>query len=281
MPTSNPALNDSALARVVPPEHLRSGWAAPTYVPPTPDTVSPWNPAPPTAPPTATPAGTMTVGGAVTATAVLLVQLCASGFIGWHSVTANPDGSAQLPGWTIVALFVALGDAVATVLRPGWARVTAPLYAIVEGTVVGAISSVYERTYDGIVLNAVVATVGVLAIMLFLHATRIIKVTDKLRMGIVMATGAIMLMYVFDLVLRLFGADVPFVHDSSGIGILLSVGIVVVASLNLQHDFDLVERAVAARAPKQTEWYAAFGLIVTLVWLYLELLRLLAKLQRR
>jgi uncharacterized YccA/Bax inhibitor family protein len=121
----------------------------------------------------------------------------------------------------------------------------------------------------------------VLAIMLFLFATRIVRVTDKLRMGIVMATGAVALMYVFNLVLRLFGSELPFLHDTGGIGILISVAIVVVASLNLLLDFDFVEKAVALRAPKNTEWYAAFGLVVTLVWLYLELLRLLSKLQGR
>ena len=269
MRTSNPALNEAAFKRAAPAADLRPGWGAP--IPPAADEVSPWTPS--------LPGATMTVGGAVSATAVLLVLLCAAGFVGWVSVD-DQGLSVELPGWLFVSMLVGLGAMIATIFRPQWARVTGPLYALGYGTIVGAISRLYEREFDGIVLQAVVGTVGVLAIMLFLYATRIIKVTDKLRMGIVMATGAVALMYLVSIVFRLFGAEVPFLHDTGTIGILVSVAIVIVASLNLLLDFDFVERAVAAKAPKSTEWYAAFGLVVTLVWLYLELLRLLSKLQR-
>lgn len=292
MRTSNPALSDRAFARTVPDDHLQTGWASPTgaapiagarpvtpVAPPAPDTISPWTPAPPV-PPVATGVDVMTVGGAVSATAVLLVLLCAAGFVGWNSVETPRAGGVELPGWMIIALLAGIGAAIATILRPAWARVTGPAYAIAMGTVVGAISNLYEREYDGIVLQAAAGTIGVLAVMLFLHATRIIKVTEKFRMGVVCATGAIALVYVFNLVLRLFGSEMPFLHDTGTVGILISVAIIVVAALNLILDFDFVERAVEARAPKQVEWYAAFGLVVTLVWLYLEMLRLLAKLQR-
>jgi uncharacterized YccA/Bax inhibitor family protein len=268
--TSNPALNEAAFNRTVPAADLRPGWGAP--IPPAPDEVSPWTPS--------LPGATMTIGGAVSATAVLLVLLCAAGFVGWVSVEDQGLGGVELPSWLFLSMLVGIGAMIATIFRPQWARVTGPLYALGYGTVVGAISHLYEREFDGIVLQAVVGTVGVLAIMLFLYATRIVEVTDKLRMGIVMATGAVALMYLLSLVFRLFGAEVPFLHDTGTIGILVSVAIVVVASLNLLLDFDFVERAVAAKAPKSTEWYAAFGLVVTLVWLYLELLRLLSKLQR-
>jgi len=276
MRTSNPALSEKAFARAIGADESRAGWAAPTHVPPAPDEVSPWTPAPPVG----AAADTMTVGGAVSATAVLLVLLGAGAFVGWNSVETRL-GEVQLPGWVLVTLVGALGLAIATILRPRWARVTAPLYAVTEGTVVGAISNLYEREFEGIVLQAAVGTMGVLAVMLFLHATRIIKVTDRFRMGVVCATGAIAIVYIFDLVLRAFGGEAPFIHETGTMGILISVAIVVVASLNLILDFDFVERAVQARAPKATEWYAAFGLVITLVWLYLELLRLLAKLQRR
>lgn len=272
MRTSNPALSDKALARVGVADESRAGWAAPTHVPPAPDEVSPWTPA------AATAEATMTVGGTVSATAVLLVLLGVGAAVGWSAVETQGD-VVELPGWVIVALLGALGVAIATVVRPQWARFTAPVYAVVEGTVVGAISKLYETQFDGIVLQAAVGTMGVLAVMLFVHAVRIIKVTDRFRMGVVMATGGIFLMYAVSLVLRLFGAEMPFLHDTGAIGILISLAIVVVASLNLVLDFDFVERAVAARAPKSTEWYAAFGLVVTLVWLYLELLRLLSKLR--
>ena len=139
----------------------------------------------------------------------------------------------------------------------------------------------YNSVYDGIVVQAVSLTIGVFAMMLFLFATRIIKVTDKLRMGIVAATGAVFLVYLFNMILSLFDASIPFLHDSSLLGIGISLVIVAVAAFNLLLDFDFVERGVAAGAPRKIEWYAAFGLVVTIVWLYLELLRLLGRLQGR
>lgn len=272
MRTANPALNEKAFERLVPPTDLQPGWAAPTGpIPPSDDPTSPWRPARPVA--------AMTVGGVVSATAVLLVLLCASGAVGWASVEDQGLGGVELPSWLIGSFIVGVGAMIATIFRPQWARITGPVYALGYGTVIGAISHLYEREFDGIVLQAVLATVGVLAVMLFLYATRIIEVTDKLRMGIVMATGAVAIMYIASLVFRLFGAEVPFLHDTGTIGILVSVAIIVIAAMNLLLDFDFVERGVAAGAPKATEWYAAFGLVVTLVWLYLELLRLLAKLQ--
>jgi uncharacterized YccA/Bax inhibitor family protein len=224
----------------------------------------------------------MTINGAITATGVLLVLLIATAVIGWTSVDpAIPGQAIELPGWIFIPLLVAIGAAIGTIVKPALARFTAPVYALAEGVVLGAISRLYNETFDGIVVQAAASTVAVLGIMLFLYATRIVKVTEKLRMGIIMATGAIAVVYLLNIVLRMFGTEVPFLHDTGTIGILISVAIVAVAAMNLLLDFDFVERAVAARAPKQTEWYAAFGLLITLVWLYLELLRLLAKLQSR
>lgn len=273
MRTSNPALSEAALARVVPEEHLRDGWAAPGGVPPAPDEVSPW-------PPALAVTDRMTVGGTVSATAVLLVVLVATGFLGWNAVEVGPVG-AELPGWAFAALIGGLVVGLATIFRPQWARLTAPLYAALEGLVVGAISAAYESEFDGIVLKAAALTVGVLAVMLLGHAVRAIRVTSRFRLGVFMATGAVALVYAFDCLLRLFGADIAFIHETGTIGILVSLAVVVIAALNLVLDFDFVEQAVEAGAPRSTEWYAAFGLLVTLVWLYLELLRLLAKLQSR
>jgi uncharacterized YccA/Bax inhibitor family protein len=269
---ANPALSDKALERLAQPAAHDAGFAAPRPMPqPAPDAISPWEPATPTA--------VMTVGGAVTATGVLLVLLVAAGFVGWNSVDVTDPLNPSIPGWVFIPMIASIGVAIATIVKPIWARITAPLYALGQGVVVGAISRIYNERFDGIVLQAVAATIGVLAIMLFLHATRIIKVTERFRMIVICSTGAIALVYLFDLVLRLFGAEVPFIHDSGAIGILISVAIVIVASLNLSLDFDFIERAAAARAPKTTEWYAAFGLLLTLVWLYLEMLRLLGKLR--
>jgi uncharacterized YccA/Bax inhibitor family protein len=266
---SNPALNDKAFARVAEDE---AGWAAATQQ--LEDAF-----AAPSAPPRVL-GDTMTVNGTVWATAALLVLVVAGGVYGWNSVDVTAE-SASLPGWVLPVVLGALGVAILTIFKPALARFTAPVYALLEGAFLGAISGLYNAAYDGIVVQAVGLTVGVFAVMLFLYGTRIIKVTDKLRMGIVAATGAILLVYVVNMVLSLFGASVPFLHDTGPLGIGISLLIVGVAAFNLLLDFDFIERGVAAGAPRKMEWYAAFGLLVTIVWLYLELLRLLAKLQGR
>jgi uncharacterized YccA/Bax inhibitor family protein len=284
---ANPTLNDAAFEKVTHRDPGQVGWGAPqgpqtqaggyppNYPPPAaPDEVSPWRPGPIAG------GDTMTVNGAITATGVLLVLLVGAAALGWNAVEIPAVGQVQLPGWIFLAWIGSLVLGIGTAFKPDFARVTGPLYAIVTGAWVGALSALYNAEYDGIVFQAVAGTVGVLAMMLFLYATRIVKVTDKLRMGVIMATGAIMLVYLFNIVLSLFGVDMPFIHDAGPVGILISLVIVGVAAMNLLLDFDFVERAVAAGAPKKVEWYAAFGLMVTLVWLYLEILRLLSKLNR-
>jgi len=266
---SNPALNEKAFQRVV---ETEAGWAAGTQP------LDGGYPAPPGGPISS--ADAMTVSGTVWATGALLVLVVASGVYGWNSVDIDST-SVSLPGWIFPVLFGALGVAILTIFKPNLARFTAPVYALLEGAFLGAISGLYNSAYDGIVVQAVGLTIGVFAVMLFLYGTRIIKVTEKLRMGIVAATGAIMLVYVANMILGLFGASVPFLHDTGPLGIGISLLIVGVAAFNLLLDFDFIERGVAAGAPKKMEWYAAFGLLVTIVWLYLELLRLLAKLQGR
>lgn len=262
---SNPALSDKAFERL----EAEAGWAAstqqleqayqaPAYVR----------------------EDAMTVNGTVWATAALLVLVVAAGVFGWNSVDATAE-SVSLPGWLLPVMLGGLGVAVLTIFKPKLARFTAPIYALLEGALLGAISAAYNTAYDGIVVQAVGLTIAVFAIMLFLFATKIIEVTDKLRMGIVAATGAIALVYLVNIVLSFFDAEVPFLHDTGPMGIGISLVIVGVAAFNLLLDFDFVQRGVAAGAPKHVEWYAAFGLLVTIVWLYLELLRLLAKLQSR
>jgi uncharacterized YccA/Bax inhibitor family protein len=268
---SNPALNESAFQRVT---EADAGWAAQTQA------LEDAYAAPAARPPGYADGDVMTVGGTVSATGALLVLVVATGVFGWNSVDATSE-SVSLPGWLFPVVFGALGVAILTIFKPNLARFTAPVYALLQGAFLGAISAAYNTTYDGIVVQAVGLTIGVFAIMLFLYGARIIKVTDKLRMGIVAATGAIFLVYMVNLVLSLFDAQVPFLHDTGPIGIGISLLIVGVAAFNLLLDFDFVERGVAAGAPRKMEWYAAFGLLVTIIWLYLELLRLLAKLQSR
>ena len=223
---------------------------------------------------------TMTLNGTAWASGALIVLVVAAGIFGWSSAESSTTG-VTFPSWLPLVLFGGLGVAVLTIFKPHLARFTAPVYALLEGALLGAISKIYDAQYDGIVVQAVGLTIGVFLVMLFLYATRIIKVTEKLRTGIFAATGAIMLVYVVGMVMRLFGGEMPFIHDSGPIGIGISLVIVGVAAFNLLLDFDFVERGVELGAPRHMEWYAAFGLLVTLIWLYLELLRLLAKLQGR
>jgi uncharacterized YccA/Bax inhibitor family protein len=222
----------------------------------------------------------MTIGSTVRASVMLLLILIAAGAIGWELIEPSSSGPS-VPVWYWVALGLALVIAIATILRPRWSPFTGPLYAVAEGLVLGGISRIFEYEFDGIVLQAIGLTLGVFVIMLVLYATRVIEVTKNFRLGVIAATGAIVLVYVVDLILRFFGAEVPLINDSSPAGIAISVVIVAVAALNLVLDFDFIEHGADAQAPSYMSWYAAFGLLVTLVWLYLELLRLLAKLQSR
>jgi uncharacterized YccA/Bax inhibitor family protein len=253
----NPALNDSTF------EKAAQDWAPPAGQPHQVDL-----------------SDRMTFSGTLTATGVCLAVLLVAAFVGWNAVDVDPLGNVSIPGWIFIPMLAGLGVAFLTIFKPPLARFTSPVYSALQGLVVGAISAVYNVAYEGIVLQAVGLTAGVLAVMIFLYATRIIEVTDKLRMGIVAATAAIALFYLVGLVVSLFGGNMPLIHDSGLIGIGFSLVVVGVAAFNLLLDFDLIERGVRAGAPPYMEWYAAFGLVVTLVWLYIEMLRLLSKLRR-
>jgi uncharacterized YccA/Bax inhibitor family protein len=274
----NPMLTAKTIERVQQPADAQAGWGAPTHpIPPSGDTSSPWRASGPTS--------TMTIQGTASATAVLLVLLSAAAVVGWQStdIVIAPTGEsfAQPPGWIMLTLLAGFGVGILSAFKPLWARVLGPIYSILVGLALGAISKVYETAFDGIVLQAVMGTFAVLGVMLFLHATRILKVTDRFRRVIVYATGAIMVVYMANLVMRLFGGEMPFLHDTGPLGIGISLVIIVVAAFNLSLDFDFIERATAARSPKAMEWAGALGLVITLVWLYLEILRLLSKLQQR
>ncbi len=224
----------------------------------------------------------MTMEGTARRTLVLFTILVAAAAGGWSMVQTGELGTVtRFPGWLFLPLILAFGLAIVTVFKPGMARFTAPAYALCEGVFLGALSRVYEGTYSGIVVQALLGTVGVFAAMLFLYSQRIIRVTDRTRKMVIAATMGIVLIYAVGLVARLFGGQVSFLSDASGIGIAFSLLVVGVASFNLLLDFDLIERSVARGAPRELEWYAAFGLMVTVVWLYLELLRLLSRLNRR
>lgn len=231
-------------------------------------------------------AGAMTLNGTVNKTGILLLLSVLTAAFAWtQSVVTSPDGTAMVaPGVTIYALAGAIGGfilAMVTVFKKTWSPVTAPLYALVEGFFLGAISAVFELKYPGIVFQAVVLTFGTLGALLAAYRSGLIRATENFKLGVVAATGGIALVYLVSMGLRLFGKDIPLIHESGLVGIGFSLFVVVIAALNLVLDFDFIESGVEAGAPKYMEWYGAFGLMVTLVWLYIEFLRLLAKLQSR
>lgn len=264
---SNPLLNDKALQKAA-----NAGWAAPdpsTRSTPIDDgPISSWQ------------RGVMTVQGTATATGVLMVLLLAAATVGWMSVEPATEG---FPGIALLGVVVGFGMVIALMFRPMWARVLAPIYALAQGFFVGVVSKFYETQQEGIVLQAVGATLATFVVMLVLYRTNIIKVTDRFRRIVIGATLGVMLLYVVSFVIRLVaGADsVSFLSNPSAFGIAFSVFVCVLAAMNLALDFDFIERGAAARMPKGMEWYAAFGLLVTVIWLYLEILRLLSKLNRR
>ncbi len=228
----------------------------------------------------AKPADVMTVQGTVNKTAILLVLLVASAAWVWNKTYQAPDPAAILP-WLIGGVIGGLVMAMITIFKKTWAPVTAQLYAVFEGMALGGISALFEMMYPGIVVQAVALTFGTLLALLFAYTTGIIKATENFKLGVAAATGGIFLVYMVSFVLSFFGTSVPFIHNSGMIGIGFSLFVVVIAALNLVLDFDFIENGAEQGAPKYMEWYSAFGLMVTLVWLYLEILRLLAKLQDR
>ena len=223
----------------------------------------------------------MTVGGTISATGVLLVVLLAAAVVGWQSGPDNQGEVRGFPGLALVGIIVGFACVIAIYFRPMWARVLAPVYAVGEGFFLGVISKAYESYQHGIVVQAVGATVGVFAVMLVLYRTKIIKVTERFRTVVIAATMGLMVFYLFAFILNLFGGGVSFLHSTSLLSIGFSIFAAGLAALNLAIDFDFIERGAKQGLPKGMEWFGALALVVTLVWLYLELLRLLSNLQRR
>ncbi len=210
--------------------------------------------------------GTMTIMGTVNKTALGLLLLMTTAIYIWNLAPADP----RIGGLMMVGIFGGLIVAIITIFKHHLAPYTAPAYALLEGLALGGISRFFETLYPGIVNQAVFITFGTLAALLFAYRSGLIKPTENFKLGIVAATGGIA-----------FGLQVPLIHSNSNFGILFSFGVVVIAALNLVLDFDFIEEGAEMGAPKYMEWFGAFGLLVTLVWLYLEILHLLAKLQSR
>ncbi|NBV21267.1 MAG: Bax inhibitor-1/YccA family protein [Proteobacteria bacterium] len=220
----------------------------------------------------------MTINGTITRTLILLVLVVSSALFTWGKVMAG-DVAGAVP-WMMGGCIGGLLFALITCFFQRAAPVTAPIYAICEGLLLGALSAFMQVRYKGIVLEAVLLTVGTLFGLLLAYRTGLVRATEKFKMGVVAATIGIGVVYLIGMVMGLFGKNIPYIHESGTIGISFSLFVVVVAALNLVLDFDFIEQGEAVGAPKYMEWYAAFGLMVTLIWLYIEFLRLLSKLRR-
>ena len=267
---ANPILNDKTWNKAV----RDPGWAAPDpdtrRTPITDGPISGWH------------SQVMTVGGTISATGVLMVVLLAAAVVGWQMGPENSGSQVgRFPALALGGILIGFACAIAIYFKPMWAKVLGPVYAVGEGFFLGVISKAYEGYQHGIVIQAVGATLGVFAVMLLLYRTQIIKVTDRFRRVVITATMGLMVFYLFSFILNLFGGGVSFLHSTSLLSIGFSIFAAGLAAMNLAIDFDFIEKGVKQGLPKGMEWFAAFALVITLVWLYLELLRLLSKLQRR
>ncbi len=223
-----------------------------------------------------TASGVMTIRGTVHKTFLLLVLAAVTATFTWTHATAT-YGMPLTMGGAIGGMIIAF----ILIFKKTWAAALAPAYALVEGLFLGGISAIYEAQFGGIVFQAVLMTFGTLFALLAAYQTGLIKATENFKLGIVAATGGIFMVYIASIVLGFFGIQIPGIFGNGTVGILFSVAVVIIAALNLVLDFDFIEQGAEVGAPKYLEWYAAFGLMVTLVWLYLEILRLLSKLRSR
>jgi uncharacterized YccA/Bax inhibitor family protein len=221
----------------------------------------------------------MSLSGTVNKTGVLLLCTVATAAWTWNSFIHTHDLGFAGPAIAL-GFFGGFIMAMVTCYKMAWAPVTAPIYALLEGLALGGFSALLELKYPGIAMQAVALTFGTLFVMLLAYKSGLIKVTQKFRMGVVAATGGIMVLYLLEFALSFFGIRFTTINGGGPIGVAFSLFVVAIAALNLVLDFDFVEQGVAYGAPKYMEWYGAFGIMVTLVWLYLEILILLSKMRR-
>jgi uncharacterized YccA/Bax inhibitor family protein len=222
----------------------------------------------------------MTIQGTANKTLLLLIcVLITAGWV-WSKYFQAMNPQAVTP-YLIVGAIGGLIMALVTIFKQTWAPITAPIYALLEGLVIGGVSAMVESQFHGIVIQAVALTFGTCLALLLAYKSGLIRATAKFKMGVVAATGGIMLFYVITMVLGFFKIQVPLIYSNSLAGIGFSLFVVIIAALNLVLDFDFIEQGSAQGLPKYMEWYGAFALMVTLIWLYLEMLRLLAKINSR
>jgi uncharacterized YccA/Bax inhibitor family protein len=222
----------------------------------------------------------MSIQGTTNKALLLLLCVCLTAIWTWGIFfkSGNPAAVTPLLGIGALAGFIL---ALVTVFKPAWSAITAPIYALLEGLIIGGVSSFAEAQFPGIVVQAVGLTFGTCLALLLAYKSRLIQATTGFKRGIVAATGGIALFYIISLLLLLFGVRIPLVFGAGPVGIVFSLFVVTIAALNLVLDFDFIEQGALQGAPKYMEWYGAFALMVTLIWLYLEILRLLMKLRSR
>jgi len=247
MRTGNPALNDKTFGQIAIPDRTEAA---------------------------------MTVQGTVNKTFILLFLVFVTAGWTWNLYFKSPSPDAVSP-WMIGGFIGGFVAALVTIFKPPWSPVTAPIYSLLQGVFLGGISAYFEAMYPGIVIQAVGLTFATCLALLIAYRSGLISVTENFRSGVIAATGGIAIVYLATLLLGLFGIRVPYIHEGGLIGIAFSLFVVTVAALNLVLDFDFIEKGAKAGAPKFMEWYGAFGLMVTLIWLYIEILRLLSKLRQR
>ena len=219
----------------------------------------------------------MTISGTVNKAGILALCVLLTAAYTWNQAMTNGFGSVG--GYTMIGAFGGFIVAMITVFKKEWSPVTAPIYALLEGLFLGSLSAVMELRFPGIAIQSVALTFGTCFALLMAYRSGLIRATQRFTMGIVAATGGIALVYFVSIILGLFHVRVPGIFGSGPVGILFSLVVVVIAALNLILDFSMIEEGASRGAPKYMEWYSAFGLMVTLVWLYLEIIRLLSKLR--
>ena len=266
---ANPALNEKRFDSVR--EQWAPGWAAPdAAMASTAGTI----------PPSTARTGVMTANGTFAKTFVLFLLVLAGGAVGWTATDRSPAGEVNLPGWIWICLIGAFVLALVCIFKPTTSPFLGPLYALLEGVFLGSISKAFESQWDGIVFQAILATICVFFATLALYVLGVVKVTKKFQMVVIGATFGILLLYLTSALFSLFGADITFWNEPNALGIIISVVICCVAALNLFLDYEFIRQASLKGAPKYMEWYGGFGIMVTLVWLYLEILRLFALLRQ-
>jgi uncharacterized YccA/Bax inhibitor family protein len=221
----------------------------------------------------------MTISGTVNKAGILMLCVLATALWSWNQFYTQ--GAGAIGGLTMVGAFGGFIVAMVTVFKKEWSPITAPIYALLEGLFLGSLSAMMELRFPGIAIESVALTFGTCLCMLMAYRVGLIRVTQRFALGIVAATGGIALVYFGSMILSLFNVQVPGIFGSGPIGILFSLVVCGVAALNLVLDFNFIEQGAEQGAPKYMEWYSAFGLMVTLIWLYLEILRLLSKLRER